>query len=247
VSAVTEVRLLIDRGNTRLKWVLARGGEIDQRSAGHGDLDAFRQCFLTQDSIQPDSVMISSVAGRGEVKVLADFCESRWSLRAQVLVSGGEKGGVTNAYPDPEKLGVDRWQAIIGAVKHYGKPVVIWDLGTASTLDAVDNQGRHLGGLIYPGPATMLTSLGQQTQLRPSRESERPSAAPGRSTDACIFNGVFAAQIGALNQFLRQVSSDLGGEPRVVLTGGAAVPMLPLLDFECIHDPWLVFRGMLVA
>ena len=144
-------------------------------------------------------------------------------------------------------LGIDRWLAIVGAVARHGKPVVIWDLGTATTLDAVDETGLHLGGMIYPGPATMLDSLSTDTKLRVPPNLESSSVTPGRSTAACICNGVYAAQVGALNQFLRNISERMVGEPRLAVTGGAASQILPLLDFQYIHDPWLVFRGMLVG
>jgi type III pantothenate kinase len=244
---VADVKLLIDQGNTRLKWVLARDGEIEENSAGHGDLEAFIQAWGHDASALPGSVLISSVAGREDAQVLAEFCESRWSLQAQLLESTAQRGGVRNAYREPTMLGVDRWLAIVGAVARHGKPVVIWDLGTATTLDAVDEIGQHLGGMIYPGPATMLGSLGRGTKLVVPVDLEGAGVTPGRSTAACISNGVFSAQVGALNQFLRSISEEMGGAPMLVVTGGAASQILPLLDFECIHDPWLVFRGMLVG
>ena len=76
---------------------------------------------------------------------------------------------------------------------------------------------------------------------------ENSAVAAGRSTASCIRNGVFAAQLGALNQFLRKVSEQMGREPVLVVTGGAATWIVPMLDFDYIHDPWLVFRGMLVG
>ena len=244
---MANVALLIDQGNTRLKWVLARDGEIDENSAGQGDLEAFMQVCLQDASILPASVLISSVASKEEARVLAGFCESRWGLKAQLLESTEQRGGVQNAYREPKMLGVDRWLAIVGAVARHGKPVVIWDLGTATTLDAVDQTGQHLGGMIYPGPATMLDSLSRDTKLRVPPNLENSAVTPGRSTRSCISNGVFAAQVGALNQFLRNVSEEMGGEPLLVVTGGAASQILPLLGFQYIHDPWLVFRGMLVG
>jgi type III pantothenate kinase len=244
---VADATLLIDQGNTRLKWVLARDGVIEENSAGHGDLEAFIQAWGHDASCLPGSVLISSVAGREDAQVLAEFCESRWSLQAQLLESTAQRGGVRNAYREPKMLGVDRWLAIVGAVVRHGKPVVIWDLGTATTLDAVDETGQHLGGMIYPGPATMLGSLGRDTKLMVPTDLEGAAVMPGRSTAACISNGVFAAQVGALNQFLRKVPEEMGEAPMLVVTGGAASQILPLLDFECIHDPWLVFRGMLVG
>ena len=244
---MADVKLLIDQGNTRLKWVLARCGEIDKESAGHGDLEVFMQTCQRDALFHPDSVLISSVAGREEARALAGFCESRWGQKTQLLESTEQRGGVRNAYREPTMLGVDRWLAIVGAVTRHGSPVVIWDLGTATTLDAVDDTGQHLGGIIYPGPATMLGSLGRGTKLRVPKDLEDADVTPGRSTSGCISNGVFAAQVGALNQFLRNASEEMGGAPILVVTGGAASQVLPLLDFDSIHDPWLVFRGMLVG
>lgn len=236
--------LLIDQGNTRLKWVVAADGEILEQSAGRGDFDEFaRACVSGLD--RPERVLFSSVAGRDAAKQLADFCESHWSLEARQLQSETHRGGVSNGYPEPAKLGIDRWLAIAGAVACHGKPVVVWDLGTASTLDAVDQSGQHIGGLIYPGPSTMLNSLARDTKLSVPSDLAEAGISPGRTTAACIRNGVFAAQLGALNQFLRSAQEETGARPKLVVTGGAAGEILPLLDFDCIHDPWLVFRGML--
>jgi type III pantothenate kinase len=190
--------------------------------------------------------MISSVADSAQVKELEDFCESRWGLSPWRLSSLARQGEVNNAYDDPSKLGVDRWLAIVGAVKHHGKPIVIWDLGTAATLDAVDENGQHLGGMIYPGPVTMLNALRNETLLTAPQRLLEAVPTPGRNTKQCIENGVFAAQVGALNQFVRNAARSMSNKPHLVVTGGAAPELLPLLDFDHVHDPWLVFRGMLV-
>ena len=124
--------------------------------------------------------MLSSVAGAAATQELADFCESQWALKPQRLVSKEQGGGVRNGYPEAGKLGVDRWLAIVGAVTHHGKPVVIWDLGTATTLDAVDQTGQHIGGMIYPGPATMLRSLASETKLMVPEDLAGTDLAPGR-------------------------------------------------------------------
>jgi type III pantothenate kinase len=172
------------------------------------------------------------------------------------LLSCRQQAGIRNAYEQAETLGVDRWLAIVGAARTYGTPVVIWDLGTATTLDAVDAEGQHLGGYIFPGPATMLEALRSGTALTVPRDlSEAPgdsptgqeySIRPGQTTADCIIQGVRATQVGALNQFLRFISPQ-AGNPTLVVTGGAAQELLRGLKFKHIHDPWLVFRGMLTA
>lgn len=229
-----------------MKWVLARTGQIDTNTAGSGSLEDFIRCFESPTVIGPGTVLISSVADAGQLKRLEDFCGSRWGLSPWRLSSLASQGEVNNAYDDPSKLGVDRWLAIVGAVAHHGKPVVIWDLGTAATLDAVDENGQHLGGMIYPGPRTMLNALRSETRLTVPGRLADAATAPGRSTRECIENGVLAAQVGALNQFMRHAANNVSGKPRLVVTGGAAPELLPLLGFEHVHDPWLVFRGMLV-
>jgi type III pantothenate kinase len=242
---MVDTTLLIDQGNTRLKWMLAFNGELKKESAGQGNIEALTRTFRAGGMGQPDSILVSSVAGSAAAQELADFCDSQWALKPQRLESKAQGSGVRNGYREPGKLGVDRWLAIVGAVAHHGKPVVIWDLGTATTLDAVDETGQHTGGMIYPGPATMLRSLANETKLKVPEDLAGTDLTPGRSTASCIANGVFAAQVGALNQFLRNLPEGLGEKPKLVVTGGAASAILPLLDFQCIHDPWLVFRGML--
>jgi len=243
---VTDLGLLIDQGNTRLKWVFARDGQVDEESLGRGSLDEFIQVFGPDTADRPGSVLFSSVADSELAGKLVGFCNRRWSVETRLLESTRVRGGVHNAYADPARLGVDRWLAIVGAVALYGKPIVIWDLGTATTLDAVDGHGKHLGGMILPGPETMLRALRRDTRLTVPPSLDSAGSVPGGSTAECIRNGVFAAQVGALNQFLRTVSATVSSEPTLVVTGGAAPDLLPSLDFSYIHDPLLVFRGMLV-
>ena len=247
---MTGTELLIDQGNTRIKWVWALDGEIREASDGRGPFPAFASACTDGSNGVPDTVRVSSVAGEQALGEIAHFCRSQWGIEPRLMTSRAAQGGVKNAYPDPATLGVDRWLAIVGAAERYGKPVVIWDMGTASTLDAVDTAGRHLGGMIYPGPATMLRSLENDTRLNVPGDFEDAGliswVGAGHSTAECILKGVLAAQVGTLNQFLRHVSLQMNRQPQLIATGGAADRILPLLDFEYIHDPWLVFRGMLI-
>lgn len=246
---MTRQVLLIDQGNTRIKWAGSVGRELDPGRFGHGTPEVFEKT-MGELPWWPDDIVISSVAGADQQQAIARCCRNLWGLEAKCLTSVSEQGGVRNAYRDPSMLGVDRWLAIVGAVARYGKPVVIWDLGTASTLDAVDSSGRHLGGMIYPGPATMLRSLKNDTRLNVPDDFEEAGiiswVGAGQNTDECILKGVLAAQVGTLNQFLRHVSLQMDCEPKLIVTGGAAEKILPLVDFEKTHDPWLVFRGMLI-
>jgi len=251
--------LLIDMGNTRLKWVWAAGGKIDQSTFGHGSRDDFLGKCQPPGSARTARVLIASVANPSRTANIVCDCETRWEAPVKRLQTLGSQDGIENAYENPETLGVDRWLAIVGAAHAYGAPIVIMDLGTATTLDAVDEQGRHLGGLILPGPALMLNSLASATAMpvptdfgggksksgAGGEKAHGPDVGPASSTSEAIREGVFAAQIGALNQFMRHVAAKLGKEPRLVLTGGAAECILDRLESHPVFDPWLVFKGML--
>lgn len=243
---MAEQQLLIDQGNTRIKWMCADGDLLPESDAGQGDFAAFRR--FCEHSAPPGRVLLSNVAGADRERAITEFCASTWGLETVVLRSSAQQAGVCNGYESPGMLGVDRWLAIVGAATHHGTPVIIWDLGTATTLDAVDHQGRHLGGLILPGPATMLASLGSNTRLDvPASLRESADGAPGRSTAECIASGVLAAQLGAFERFRRSVREQFESEPKIVLAGGAATMLSGHLPAGHVHDPLLVFRGMLTA
>jgi type III pantothenate kinase len=246
--------VLVDMGNTRLKWVIARSGTILEGTLGRGGAAGFFSAFEAL-AVKPGQLLLSSVAGKTAADEFVGQCETRLDLKVTRLKAEKECAGIVSGYMDPTALGVDRWLAIIGAAHCHGMPVVVMDLGTATTLDAVDGQGRHLGGLILPGPALMLESLAGATAMQvPDRfksavefpgQVRNPGVAPARSTSSAIQEGVFAAQIGALDQFIRNVSMELGTEPKLVLTGGAAEGILGRLEKAPVFDPWLVFKGML--
>jgi type III pantothenate kinase len=248
--------LLIDMGNTRIKWIWAVDGQIDKETFGRGGLNAFRRFTQSHAGDSPGRTLLSSVAAEERTKAVKDACTLRWAASLSRLVSCRQQAGIRNAYEQADTLGVDRWLAIVGAAHSYGKPVVIWDLGTATTLDAVDAEGQHLGGYIFPGPATMLEALRSGTMLKvpgdlsgtlkDSFTSQEHGISPGQTTADCIIQGVKATQLGALNQVLRHISQQ-ARNPVLVVTGGAAQELLPGLNLKHIHDPWLVFRGMLTT
>jgi type III pantothenate kinase len=244
---MSDLRLLVDIGNSRIKWAWAKAGELLPERAGHGEFPDLERACRPAAASRPAEVLMASVAGADRARQVTELCTVRWDLAPRILKSQALQGGVRNGYHEPEKLGVDRWLAIVGAVTRYGKPLIVWDLGTATTLDAVDADGQHLGGWILPGPATMLDALGRRTKLTiPDGLAASGALAPGRSTAECIGRGVLAAQAGALAQFMDSLEGRLGENPRRVITGGAAAALVDALGLDCVLDPLLVFRGMLV-
>src|SRR5262245_42157843 len=153
--------LLVDIGNTRVKWAIARGESIARMSAAvhDGDIAAMRT-VIRRAPAGVDRIVAVNVAGVRFERALAAHAKARFGIRPEFIRSSRAACDVRNGYRDPWRLGADRWVGAIGAHDLVrGKPVLVANIGTALTLDAVSATGRHLGGAIVPGPAFMVASL----------------------------------------------------------------------------------------
>ena len=157
--------LLIDVGNTRIKWARLEQGALQPQSASpHADWTA--QTFV--DHLGPacadaQRVLVSNVAGPRMAQVIRAGLAQARHVAPEFVTSTATAGGVRNAYSQPAQLGVDRWLAIIGAHALERGAVCVVSVGTAMTIDGVDANGQHLGGVIVPGPDLMMASLLQHT------------------------------------------------------------------------------------
>lgn len=254
--------LLIDQGNSRIKWIGAvwsaksSNWDLDVTTFGEGDVKALQSVLDSGDMLPPEEVLLTSVASEDRAAEVELAVAAHSAARVVRLRTEVETCDVRNGYRDPAKLGVDRWMAVVGAARHHGLPLVVMDLGSATTLDAVDARGRHLGGLILPGPDAMLGALKSDTALDLSNaglDSRRKCAAgeAQRETLRAIEGGIVTAQLGALEQFVewfrKRLGNGSGGELKIVVTGGAAGAILRQSDYQLTHDPLLLFKGMLLS
>ena len=239
--------LLLDIGNTRIKWARFEGGKLSKSgSATHVDeqLDlALKQAF---DGPEPQRILAANVAGPLVAKAMSDLCQERHWARPEFFISSPERCGVKNGYKDPARLGADRWAAVIGAFKHHGGPACVIDAGTAITVDAVDAKGNHLGGLIAPGPQSMKRALADATAaLRDLGEGEYTLLA--RDTRSAVTSGGWHAAAGFLERILELMPEQLGKDARYLLTGGDAARLDALLPKRFTLVPDLVLQGLAAA
>lgn len=243
--------LLIDIGNSRLKWSIARNGKLGRLQAldlpKRGLLDLSSLLAVTRGVTQ---VLVASVAGSARDRALSRQLRTAGLPAPRFIASTPLAAGVRNGYHEPWRLGVDRWVAAIGAWHEAGqRAVCVVDIGTATTLDVVDAQGRHQGGLIVPGPALMTDSLLAGTQgIAPRAAGGRRAAASGlgRDTGSALRLGARLATAALVERVARDARRQHGRRCVVMLTGGAAPDILPLLDVELRHCPDLVLRGLAV-
>jgi type III pantothenate kinase len=246
--------LAIDIGNTRLKWAQYASPQPGARLLSQGAV------FLeTIDSLAetewkhlpaPAGMLGCVVAGEGVKRRVEEQMEQMeaWNVEPRWVASGRTACGVVNGYDHPNRLGVDRWVALIGA-RHrvlgqgQARPALVVMVGTAVTVDALDASGRFLGGLILPGFGLMLRALEMGTAGLKAPTGEAVDF-PTNTSDALMSGGADAIA-GAIERMQRRLAERSGEAPALIMTGGAAVKLAPItaLRFDAVET--LIFEGLL--
>jgi len=244
--------LLIDAGNSRLKWArLARG---HYRRGGSLEWQAARLPALLKKLLRSaapiGAVWFSSVAGAEFEQGLRRAARAASLPAPRRVRTRRRAGGVRNGYTETWRLGVDRWVALIGARQLFpDSALCVVDVGTALTIDLLDERGRHRGGAIIPGPALMAASLIKETAGIARRA--RGAAGGGgrglfaRQTSAGLRQGARYA-CAALIERAAEEATALGARPLLVLAGGAAPSVAPVLRARYRRVDDLVLRGLAV-
>lgn len=242
--------LLLDVGNTRIKWGVFDDGEF--RRTGHIAQARIRekglQVLTTRFPRRVDEVFVSNVAGTSFATRLSGVVSAHCDCAVRFARSERSGWGVTNGYTQPRRMGVDRWVAMVGAWAEVQAACLVVDAGTAMTIDAIDDDGRHLGGQIIAGVATMANAL---TAAASDIPSVKPAPGRGdanldmfaRNTAAAVREGAQNAVAGAVERAIRILQAN-ACEPVVVLTGGDASRILNALCESPLHRPHLVLQGL---
>lgn len=212
----------LDSGNTRIKWGVHDGTAwLAQGAVAQAEVAQLAR--LAVDWPQPDRVMLANVAGDETGRRIRQHLAA-WQPLFEEVRSGPAAAGVTNFYKYPERLGVDRWCALIGARFLCPSAAVVVMAGTATTIDTLDAEGRFLGGDILPGIGLMLRSLAHGTAGLPFAEGHYTSLP--RCTDDAIVSGVIEAQAGAIERVHARLAA-AGGN--CLMSGGYAEQIAPHL------------------
>ena len=236
--------LLVDAGNSRIKWMLWTAGRAGE--TGALSTRAFRDGEATLPESGYQHCIASNVAGESVADRLRQGPGALAEL--QFVQTAAEQGGVVNAYDEPGRLGVDRWVALLGARAEFDSACLVVDAGTAVTLDALAADGRHLGGQILPGAPLMMSALADGTSDLPDIAAS-PGNAPvaadvfATHTDDAIRRGAWTAVVGAIEHAHRCLQAREGAA-RLVLTGGDAPRMLEAIAVPVDHRPDLVLHGL---
>lgn len=246
--------LLIDAGNTRIKWALTESdtSSSDWLAQGSTTHDALAGLIgQWQAAAKPllavRAVWIANVAGDALAQQLTDLLD-RAGISPTTLhwfTSAPLCAGVRNGYRHPTQLGCDRFAALVGARhRHPDRDLLVVNAGTATTVDALTVGGHFIGGMILPGLRTMAQSLAVNTAQLPSVSDATLEQTLADNTRQAIISGCISAQTGAIE---RAFAQHPGRSPLCLLSGGAAPFIAPHLQVPHETVPNLVLRGLQVA
>ena len=161
-----------------------------------------------------------------------------------LLVTSESDLGMTFSIPEPERVGRDRLVDAAWAAAHYPLPVITVDLGTATTFNVIRENNVFCGGAIAPGLDMGLNALSERTAQLPRLDLQTPERIIGRNTEECILSGTVAGMAAMLDGMVQRIEAELGSPATLILTGGAARFVEPLVFHPHIYDPNLLLKGL---
>jgi type III pantothenate kinase len=244
------MRLAIDVGNTRIKWAFGQGGAQAVEHRGRDLRTLLRHAWTDQP--RPEAIHVASVAGEAVDEAIRQVAQDCWpGVSLTFLAPRAEWCGVQVAYARPERFGVDRLAALVAAhAGSAGVPVVVVDAGTAVTVDALDAQGRHLGGVIMPGLRLLQTCLLAGTAgVADARDTPPPLDWTGgmglqTSTEAGVAAGTHWMFLGGALRAIEAACRQAGEGAHLYLTGGDAAILAQSLGCGYLLRPDLVLEGI---
>lgn len=248
------MKLLIDLGNSRLKWAqwdgahLRRGATLtharaNENESADGARDEVDFSTLWKDVPAVNAIWVASVASNALEQALTQSLNEHFAVPVRHARSPAAACGVRNAYSVPARLGIDRFLGLVAAHRDSAGPAVVASCGTALALDAVGADGRHLGGLIAPAPPLMRQALLERT-ARLGELAAAPITEFADTTAGAVESGTWLAAVALVERFARHAQAAFGSAPALILSGGGARRLAPLLELEHRVDPDFVLRGL---
>jgi type III pantothenate kinase len=250
--------LAIDVGNTRLKWAVYEQALPGARLLTHGaefleNIDKLAEGEWS--NLPTPSAMLGCIVAGDAIRLrVREQIEHTpgWDIHPRWVVASTHEAGLVNGYDHPLRLGADRWVAMVGAHERMKtqhpqqhKPIVVVMVGTAVTVEAIDQSGKFLGGIILPGHGIMLSALESGTAGLHVPTGEVRTF-PTNTSDALTSGGTFAIA-GAISRMWNQLERHCGEKPVGYMTGGAAWKMAPHITKPMELVDTLIFDGLLAV
>ena len=245
--------LTIDVGNTNTTFAFFKKKHIlkvDHFPSTKKDFKKFSQKLLREKQARPlAGIVVASVVPElnQNIRLLGQ------QLKIKPLFLNHKNTPLRIRIKNPQKIGADRLANAVGASYFYGKkdkhgdsPLLVIDIGTATTLDIVTAQGKFLGGLILPGPQTMLSALFEKCAQLPKVPFKKPKRIVGRNTQEAIQSGIFYSYVSLIEGLIQKIQKQFKTRLKTILTGGFSTPLSPSMTTPHTVDPYLTLKGLAV-
>ncbi len=161
-----------------------------------------------------------------------------------LIVGPGVKTGLNILMDNPAQVGADLIVNAVAGLKYYGAPIIMIDMGTATTISVVDEKKNYIGGMILPGVKVSLESLVNRTSQLPKISLEAPKKPIGKNTIDCMKSGIIMGQAACMDGMIERIWEELGYQANVVATGGLAGCIVPYCKKKIIYDNELTLKGL---
>jgi len=246
------VLLVLDVGNTKTAvGVYSEGKWIaDWRVTTHLDYLADEYYVLLKSLLQDADLSFQTLSGAALASVVPPLTATFEELivrivgKKPVVVGPGVRTGIQIKIENPKEVGADRIANTAAVQKLYGGPAIVLDLGTATTFDVVSKDGDYMGGAIAPGLGIAADALVRRTAKLPKVELTFPENAVGRSTVAAMQSGLVIGYVGLVKELVARLKKELGGNAKVIATGGMAEMISAWTEVIDIVSPRLTLEGI---
>ena len=164
--------------------------------------------------------------------------------KTSLVVGPGIKTGLDIRLENPGQTGADLVVADVAALREYKPPLIVIDMGTATTMSVLDENGAHIGGCIIPGVRISMDALTDKTALLPGLQLDQPKRAIGRNTIDAMRSGIMMGTASMLDGMVERMEQELGSKTTVIATGGIAKFIVPLCKTPMIYDKDLLIKGL---
>lgn len=162
----------------------------------------------------------------------------------QMVVGPGIKTGLNLCMDNPGQVGSDLVVDAVAGISYYGAPLIVIDMGTATTISVIDDKKNYIGGMIFPGVKVSLESLVEKTSQLPRISLEAPKRTIGKNTIECMKSGMVYGQASCLDGMIERVEEELKMQTTVIATGGLAKEIVPHCKHKVIVDDELALKGL---
>ncbi|HJS75327.1 MAG TPA: type III pantothenate kinase [Vicinamibacteria bacterium] len=244
--------LVLDVGNTKTMIGIYADGKwvADWRVTTHLDHLADEYYVLLKSLLEDADLSFQEITGAALASVVPPLTATFEELIVRILrkkpvvVGPGVRTGIQIEIDNPREVGADRIANTAAVHKLHGGPAIVLDLGTATTFDVVSKNGDYLGGAIAPGLGIAADALVRRTAKLPKVELTFPESAIGRNTVSAMQSGLVIGYVGLVKELVARLKKELGGNPKVIATGGMAERIAAWTEVIDIVSPRLTLEGI---